>query len=95
MYAPVEQLKKSDIVWLSKNKCRHSMPYLVHYQCWLDEKPEAPFTEKIAFLDIEAAFRPLDDQRCLVEFGAPMTGETPTSDATISATSARSIRDAS
>jgi len=53
MLAPVEQLKKAEIIWLAKNRCRHHMSYLAHYQCFLNEKPEAPFQEKIAFLDLE------------------------------------------
>ena len=55
MIAPVEQLKKSDIIWLGKNRCRHFKTYLEHYNCFLTEKPESPFEEKIAFLDLECS----------------------------------------
>lgn len=53
MKVPVRQLKKSDLEWLASHRCRHGVTYLEHYNCFLAEKPEAPFVEKIGFFDIE------------------------------------------
>ena len=53
MIAPVEVLKKSEIVWLKKNRCRHHHPYLEHYACFNKEKHGG--FEKIGILDIEAS----------------------------------------
>lgn len=52
MPAPVAKLKKSEIVWLSRNKCRHGHDYLSHYNCYIEENPD---TARIGFLDIEAS----------------------------------------
>lgn len=53
----INRLKKVDILWLFNHRChRHGVPYLQHPKCFLDEKPkDAPFTEKIGFLDIESS----------------------------------------
>lgn len=52
MLAPVTQLKKQEIIDLSKWKCRHGHTGLEHYGCWIrDGKPN----EKIGYLDIEAS----------------------------------------
>lgn len=50
--APVNKLKKTEIVWLSNHRCRHSHTYLEHYQCYLSENPERGRT---GYLDIEAS----------------------------------------
>jgi len=52
MKAPIRKLKKDEIIWLAEHYCRHSMPYLEHYNCYLKECPEKA-KEKIGFLDIE------------------------------------------
>lgn len=56
MKPPLRQLTKKEILWLGENLCKaHSMPYLSHYSCFIKESPEdAPFFERIGFLDIEA-----------------------------------------
>lgn len=48
--APIPSLKKDEIVWLYRNKCRHGHRYLSHYQCYLDEERK----ELIGFFDLEA-----------------------------------------
>lgn len=53
MPAPVHRLKKSEIVWLSNNSCKHAHTYLDHYQCYLEELPEVK--ERIGFFDIESS----------------------------------------
>lgn len=54
MIAPVHRLKKKEIVWLARNRCKHGHVYLTHYDCFLKEQPlDAPHNEKIGFLDIE------------------------------------------
>lgn len=55
MKVPVKQLKKSDLEWLGTHRCRHGITYLEHYNCFLAEKPEAPFSEKVGFFDIETS----------------------------------------
>lgn len=50
MPAPVHRLKKTKIVWLNRNKCRHGHNFLEHWNCFLAEHPEE---EKMGFLDIE------------------------------------------
>lgn len=53
MLAPVERLKKSEIIQLRNRKCKkHRHSYLDHYQCFLTDKNEQP---KIGFLDIETS----------------------------------------
>jgi uncharacterized protein YprB with RNaseH-like and TPR domain len=53
----INRLKKTDILWLFNHRCKkHNMPYLEHPGCFAEEKPkDAPFTEKIGFLDIESS----------------------------------------
>lgn len=56
MEAPVKQLLKKEIIWLSEHKCKHRHTYLSHYNCFLLENPEdSPFYEKVGFFDIEAS----------------------------------------
>ncbi len=51
----LNRLRKSDIVWLGSNHCRHKHTYLSHPNCYFVEKPESgPVIEKIGFCDIEA-----------------------------------------
>jgi len=52
MRAPVQRLKKDELVWLGTHKCKHSHTYLEHYSCFLEESPSKA---KIGFLDIEAS----------------------------------------
>jgi uncharacterized protein YprB with RNaseH-like and TPR domain len=52
MPAPVYKLKKSEIIWLSRNRCKHGHTYLDHYSCFEKEKPDMM---RIGFLDIEAS----------------------------------------
>lgn len=52
MLAPVGRLKKKEIVWLGRHRCRHGHTYLEHYSCYLKENP---LNEKIGFFDIEAS----------------------------------------
>ena len=48
--APISRLRKQDIIWLSKNYCKHKHTYLAHYNCYIADNPR---NEKIGFLDIE------------------------------------------
>lgn len=50
MTAPVHRLKKTEIIWLAKHKCKHRHPYLNHYSCYLEEHPN---TTRRGFFDIE------------------------------------------
>jgi len=51
--APVNRLKKAEIVWLSVNCCKaHGVPYLAHWECFLAENPDQ---ERLGFFDIEAS----------------------------------------
>jgi uncharacterized protein YprB with RNaseH-like and TPR domain len=53
MIAPVNRLKKDEIVWLGNHKCKkHSHTYLEHYQCYEKEEQKP---ERIGFIDIEAS----------------------------------------
>ena len=52
MIAPVWRLKKKEITWLGKNRCKHSHTYLEHYACFLEEHGE---DVKIGFFDIETS----------------------------------------
>lgn len=54
MAAPVAQLRKDQIVRLSKLKCKHSHSYLDHWACWLEDHPEGE-KERIGYFDIEAS----------------------------------------
>lgn len=52
----IKRLKKSEIEWLWKNKCKHKHNYLEHYSCYLSENPqESPMYEKTAAFDIECS----------------------------------------
>lgn len=54
MKAPIKRMKKDEIIWLAEHYCKHGMPYLEHYNCFLAEKPkDSPFTEKVGVFDIE------------------------------------------
>ena len=50
MLAPVARLKKSEIIWLSKHRCKHRHTYLQHYECYLNENPQ---NLRIGFFDTE------------------------------------------
>ena len=50
--APVSRLKKSEIIWLSKHYCKHRSPYLIHYQCYLNENPKK---QRVGYFDIETS----------------------------------------
>lgn len=51
--APVNKLRKDDIIWMSTRRCiAHSQPYLIHYNCYLDEQQGV--AERVGFFDIEA-----------------------------------------
>lgn len=53
MKAPIAELKKKELVWLGKHRCKkHSHTYLEHYDCYLKENPPE---DKIGFLDIESS----------------------------------------
>jgi uncharacterized protein YprB with RNaseH-like and TPR domain len=58
MIAPVERLKKSEIVWLSNHYCKaHRHSFLEHFSCWQKEQStivDSPYSERIGILDIEA-----------------------------------------
>lgn len=63
MIAPVHRLKKDEIIWLSKSKCRHGHTFLEHYNCYLTENPNKL---RVGFFDIEASHLKAD-------FGFPIT----------------------
>lgn len=50
---PARRLLKRDLVELSENFCRHNHTYLEHYSCYLQEKPNLSFQERIGIFDIE------------------------------------------
>ncbi len=50
---PVHRLSKKQLVWLSEHYCKHRVPYIAHYSCYLKEHPEEG--ERIGFLDIETS----------------------------------------
>ena len=53
MPAPIHQLKKQEILWLSGHKCEaHKHRYLDHYNCYLREQN---IQERLGFLDIETS----------------------------------------
>jgi uncharacterized protein YprB with RNaseH-like and TPR domain len=53
MIAPVNRLKKEEIVWLGNHRCKkHGHTFLEHYQCYNSEENRQ---EKIGFLDIECS----------------------------------------
>ncbi len=51
--APVNRLKKTEIVWLARHRCKHRHTYLEHFDCYKTELPQEG--EKIGFLDIETS----------------------------------------
>lgn len=60
--APVNKLKKNEIIWLANHSCRHRHDYLSHYNCFLEEVANKsswepgkniPIPHKIGFIDIE------------------------------------------
>lgn len=51
-FAPVNQLKKDDVIWLANHRCRHDKNYLEHYACFLEENPSR---ERVGYLDIETS----------------------------------------
>lgn len=50
--APVHRLKKDDIIWLSRNRCKHSHTYLEHYNCYLNDNPDKC---RVGYFDIESS----------------------------------------
>jgi uncharacterized protein YprB with RNaseH-like and TPR domain len=53
MSAPVNRLKKDEIIWLGSHKCeKHGHNYLEHYNCYLTENPNM---KRVGFLDIETS----------------------------------------
>lgn len=52
MIAPISRLKKDEIIWLGKHRCKHRHTYLEHYNCYLREKEDR---ERIGFFDIEVS----------------------------------------
>lgn len=52
MLAPVETLRKDQIVKLSKGRCKHGHSYLVHYQCFQQETGNKL---RVGFFDIETS----------------------------------------
>lgn len=52
MVAPVPSLKKDEILWLWKNRCKHGHRYLNHYNCYIEEVQQG---ERVGFLDIETS----------------------------------------
>ncbi len=58
MIAPVERLRKNEIIWLSRNRCEHGHTYLEHFNCFLTEQPvDRPkdLIRRIGTLDIETS----------------------------------------
>lgn len=50
--APIKELRKDELIWLSTHRCRHSHSYLNHYSCYIEENPQH---HAVGFLDIEAS----------------------------------------
>jgi len=73
MLAPVHRLKKAEIVQLARGRCKHGHSFLAHYNCWVDEHPEAQ--EKIGFLDIESTNLKADFGIILSWCLVPMNGD--------------------
>lgn len=55
MAAPLNKLKKVDILRLGKETCLHGHTYLSHWNCYLKERPEEAPKERIGYFDIEAS----------------------------------------
>ena len=51
MRAPVHRMKKTEIVKLSRWRCKHGETGLSHYACWEKANPD---TERLGFIDIES-----------------------------------------
>lgn len=52
MAVPIHKLSKEKLVWLATHKCKHRMPYIQHYNCYLNDHPDV---ERIGCLDIETS----------------------------------------
>lgn len=52
MIPQLDKLSKTEILWLSRNTCKHRHSYLQHFSCLAAEKAKH---EKIGILDIEAS----------------------------------------
>ncbi len=52
MTVPIHRLKKTEIMWLNKHKCKHGHTYLEHWSCYEKENPD---NMRTGFLDIEAS----------------------------------------
>jgi uncharacterized protein YprB with RNaseH-like and TPR domain len=53
MQAPVSRMKKADIIWLFKHRCKaHGHTYAEHYNCFLKENPDS---KRYGFFDIETS----------------------------------------
>ena len=51
--APVNRLRKDEIIWLSKHFCvKHGRPFLTCYDCYLEENPDK---YRVGHLDIETS----------------------------------------
>ena len=55
MLVPIKKITKGEAEWLGTHLCKkHSMTYLTHYDCFLNEKPEgSPYYERIGYFDLE------------------------------------------
>ena len=61
--APVNKLKKNQIVWLANHYCKHGHTYLTHYTCFLtdyenqpfDPKEPLPIPHRVGYFDIETS----------------------------------------
>jgi len=49
----INRLRKEEIIWLCKNKCRHNHFYIEHQNCFFEERPDYYLREKVGYLDIE------------------------------------------
>lgn len=55
MKPALRRMTKKEIIWLGEHYCQHHVTYLEHYNCFLKEKPDSPFKERIGYLDIETS----------------------------------------
>jgi len=46
------KMKKDEIIWMANHKCKHSVSYLGHPNCYIAEHPDQ---QKTGFIDIEAS----------------------------------------
>lgn len=49
----IPSLRKTEIVWLWKHRCKHGQRYMHHPKCFFEEKGGIIDEERIGFLDIE------------------------------------------